>query len=618
MTGLAHAATLTVGPGKQYSMPCAAFQAAANGDTIEIDAGGNYSGNVCAITKSNLTIRGVNGRPKIDAAGQNSGGKGTWVVQGNDNTVDNVEMFGARVPDQNGAAIRLEALNFTLKNSYLHDNENGILTGNGGKLVVENSEFGNNGFGSGYTHNLYVGNKDTLIFTGNYTHDAKGGHNLKTRAKNNTITYNRITNTGSGNPSYEIDIPNAGNAYIIGNIIQQPSNHTNPGMLTFGVEGATNPGQELYVVNNTFINDDSSRGTFLFIGSQVTTAAVVKNNIFAGTGTFSTQGNTVDSNNVKTTSPQFKDRANYDLTPVATWSAVVNAGTSPGSTTGGLSLTPTLQYSKPATTVARPVSGNIDIGAIEYTGTVTTTPTPTPAPAPTPTPAPAPAPAPAPVVSPTPTVGFTNCAPEGGTCSFTGTRQVRYGANGSYAYKTATGSISCTNAVFGDPISGTVKACSYASTSTETAPTPTPTPSPTPTTWTNCAAEGSTCSFTGTMQVRYGANGSYAYKAATGSVSCTNAVFGDPIPGIVKSCQISGTTTTAPTPVITAPVITTPTWSKCAGEGMTCSFSGTKQVRYGANGSYAYKTATGAIACNNNTFGDPAFGVVKSCEVSSQ
>jgi hypothetical protein len=40
---------------------------------------------------------------------------------------------------------------------------------------------------------------------------------------------------------------------------------------------------------------------------------------------------------------------------------------------------------------------------------------------------------------------------------------VRYGANGVYSYKTATGSISCSNAIFGDPLYGTVKACSYGS-----------------------------------------------------------------------------------------------------------------------------------------------------------
>ena len=77
---VALAATLSVGPGKTYPAPCAAIAAASDGDTIEIDAAGTYDGDVCAIPKNRLTLKGVNGRAKIDAAGKNSGGKGIWVI----------------------------------------------------------------------------------------------------------------------------------------------------------------------------------------------------------------------------------------------------------------------------------------------------------------------------------------------------------------------------------------------------------------------------------------------------------------------------------------------------------------------------------------------------------
>jgi hypothetical protein len=62
-------------------------------------------------------------------------------------------MYGAKVPDQNGAALRLEGTNFTLRNSFLHDNENGILSGanTNSDVLIEYTEFGHNGFGDGYT-----------------------------------------------------------------------------------------------------------------------------------------------------------------------------------------------------------------------------------------------------------------------------------------------------------------------------------------------------------------------------------------------------------------------------------------------------------------------------------
>jgi len=193
--------------------------------------------------------------------------------------------------------------------------------------------------------------------------------------------------------------------------------------------------------------------------------------------------------------------------------------------------------------------------------------------------------------------GWTFCAREGGTCAFTGTRQVRYGGNGLYAYKTLSSSTACTNAVFGDPAPGYAKQCDFGSTSTST-------PS-SPSNWTFCAREGGTCAFTGTQQVRYGANGLYAYKTLSSSTACTNAVFGDPAPGYAKQCDYGSTSSS------------TSSWSVCAAEGGVCAFTGTQQVRYGGNGSYTYKTLSGGTACTNAVFGDPAPGVAKQCSIGA-
>lgn len=302
--GTVSAATLPVGPGKTYAAPCAAFAAARDGDTVEIDGSATYKGDVCGIYRNTLTIRGVNGRPKIDANGANAMGKGTWVVAGNDVTIDNVEMSGARVADKNGAALRLEGTKFTLRNSFLHDNENGILSGANANsdVLIENSEFGHNGYGDGYSHNLYIGNVKSLTFRYNYAHDANVGHNLKSRALVNTIAYNRFSSlapgqagtTAAGQPSYEIDLPNAGTSYVIGNVIQQPAANQNPTMLAYGEEGASNAGKDLYVVNNTFLNDYGSGGTFVLVGAGVTTPVLLQNNIFGGVGSVTNQANATD------------------------------------------------------------------------------------------------------------------------------------------------------------------------------------------------------------------------------------------------------------------------------------------------------------------------------------
>jgi CspA family cold shock protein len=64
------------------------------------------------------------------------------------------------------------------------------------------------------------------------------------------------------------------------------------------------------------------------------------------------------------------------------------------------------------------------------------------------------------------------------------------------------------------------------------------------TTWTLCANEGQTCTSTGTKEVRYGANGTFVYRTVTGSIACSNAAFGgDPVPYVVKRCEVASSTT---------------------------------------------------------------------------
>lgn len=369
------AATLTVGAGMTYATPCRAFAAAAAGDTILINAA-TYSGDVCGIYQHNLIIRGVNGRPKIDAAGRNAMGKGTWVVVGNNITIENVEMYGAKVPDANGAAIRLEGTNFTLRRVFFHNNQNGILTGANlnSNIVIEHSEFGRNGGGTGQTHNLYIGNVRSLTFRYNFSHDANVGHNLKSRAQTNYIMYNRfsstapgeISSTAAGQPSYEIDLPNAGLSYIIGNVIQQPAANQNGSMVAYGAEGATNPNKNLYVINNTFVNDDTRRGTFVLVGTSVTTPVLLQNNIFGGFGGVTNQVAAVQKTNYRSIAPGYVNRATYDLRPTAN-AMVIDAGTAPGVSVTGFALTPSYGYKHVSTMIARPVTGALDIGAYEAT-----------------------------------------------------------------------------------------------------------------------------------------------------------------------------------------------------------------------------------------------------------
>jgi hypothetical protein len=368
----AQAATLTVGPGMAYARPCLAFAAARSGDTVEIEAGA-YPGELCRIAPNFLTIRGMRGRVRIDAQGRGAEGKGAWIIAGNDVTVENVEIFNTKVADKNGAALRIEGSNFTLKNSFLHDNENGVLTGASptSRIVIENSEFGHNGDGSGQTHNVYVGDVASLTFRFNFSHDANIGHNLKSRARINTIIYNRFSSlapgekgsTAAGRPSFEIDLPNAGAAYVMGNIIEQPADNDNNTLLAYGNEGS-GANDMLYVMNNTFLNDDKRNGVFVRVHERVKARAHIQNNIFAGKGIITNQGSAVDKHNYAALEVDFVDRANYVLVPTEN-AKIINAGAEPPMLPSGVALRPIMQYKHPAGGMQRPAVGALDIGAYQ-------------------------------------------------------------------------------------------------------------------------------------------------------------------------------------------------------------------------------------------------------------
>ncbi len=125
--------------------------------------------------------------------------------------------------------------------------------------------------------------------------------------------------------------------------------------------------------------------------------------------------------------------------------------------------------------------------------------------------------------------------------------------------------------------------------------------------WTLCANEGQLCEFSGTREVRYGANGSYNSGSYSDKTTCSNSIFGDPAQGAEKVCEVKVAANEVPSD-----------WAFCGNEGDTCSFNGTREVRYGANGSYKTAVFTGSAACGNSTFGDPIRGEVKFCFYKKQ
>ena len=294
-----------VGANRAIQSIASAAAQAQDGDTVEVDAG-DYRGDVAVWNQANITVRAVGGRVKLMAEGSAAEGKAIWVVRTGRMTVDGFDFSGAKVPDKNGAGIRLEKGLLTVRDCSFTGNENGILTGNDPQVELEiaNSEFGHNGHGDGQSHNLYVGAISRLKVTGSYFHHANVGHLLKTRAAVNHILYNRLTDESGGSASYELEFANGGIAYVVGNIIQQGSETQNPHLISYAAEGYKWPKNELYLVNNTLVDNRPQGGVFLRVKpGDVIVKAV--NNLLVGKGSLESAGSGDYRNNLNVESDQF-------------------------------------------------------------------------------------------------------------------------------------------------------------------------------------------------------------------------------------------------------------------------------------------------------------------------
>ena len=82
-----------------------------------------------SVVSSNLTIAGKRRPRQHRHDGQEScAGKGLLIIDAPDVTVRNLTLQRARVPDGNGAGIRMEGGNLTVDGVHFVNNQNGILT----------------------------------------------------------------------------------------------------------------------------------------------------------------------------------------------------------------------------------------------------------------------------------------------------------------------------------------------------------------------------------------------------------------------------------------------------------------------------------------------------------
>ncbi|VAW00342.1 hypothetical protein MNBD_ALPHA01-400 [hydrothermal vent metagenome] len=269
-----------VGPDFRLHKPSEAIKLAKNGDIIKIVAG-VYENDYAIINQDNLTIEGLNGFAHMKSSGPVPGGKAIWVTNGKNITIRNVEFSGARVPDKNGAGIRLQRGSLLIENCYFHDNQIGILTNAGRNitLTIKYSEFSRNILLTPQTrnpaHNIYIGSISEFIMENSISRGAQYGHTVKSRARKTILRNNRIFDEGEISASYLVDIPNGGNIIIENNYLYKNKGAQNTAVISYGAEGMKYEDNSITIKYNNIINEEGM--AFLLRNHSSIKAIITKN-----------------------------------------------------------------------------------------------------------------------------------------------------------------------------------------------------------------------------------------------------------------------------------------------------------------------------------------------------
>jgi len=283
--------TMVVGAGERIRTVSEAARLARDGEVIEIRPG-TYRGQPAIWNQNNLTIRGTAGeRPVMLADGKSAEDKGIWVVRGGKVRIENIEFRGARVREFNGAGIRFEKGHLVVHGCRFVDNEMGILTGNSAaqSLEISDSEFGDAPHHPGDLHHLlYVGAIGKFVLRGSRFYRGYLGHLVKSRARESHLLYNMVVDGKDGKASYEVEFPNGGLVYMIGNAIAQSAGTDNSTIIAYGSEGSRWPDNALYLSHNTLVNDHFT-GDFLNVRADKFPGGIdiwQLNNLLVGKGNF--------------------------------------------------------------------------------------------------------------------------------------------------------------------------------------------------------------------------------------------------------------------------------------------------------------------------------------------
>ncbi|QZH75995.1 MAG: right-handed parallel beta-helix repeat-containing protein [Erythrobacter sp.] len=183
-------------------------------------------------------------------------GKAALVLRGRSAEVAGLIFENMRVPDYNGAGIRLEQGDLTVAESWFRDSQQGILTAQdpGARLVIDRSTFTRLGTcegAGGCAHSVYTGELAHVRITNSRFEQGRGGHYVKSRAMRVDIAASSFDDAAGRATNYMIDLPGGAVGQISNNWFVQGQDKENySAFIAVAAEGREHDSSGLNVVGN--------------------------------------------------------------------------------------------------------------------------------------------------------------------------------------------------------------------------------------------------------------------------------------------------------------------------------------------------------------------------------
>jgi hypothetical protein len=222
-------------------------------------------------------------------------GKAALVFRGRAAHVEGIIFQNMRVPDTNGAGIRLEKGDLTVENSIFRNSEQGILTAQdpSASISVNRSTFSGLGGcpGGRCSHSIYIGDFASLTVTHSRFERGTGGHYVKSRAARAEISDNSFDDTRGHETNYMIDLPAGAVGSITRNQFVQGKDKENySAFIAVGAENRTNRSQGLVIANNdASIAPGVSRGSTFVVDWTHEPLKISQNRLGSGLALFATR-----------------------------------------------------------------------------------------------------------------------------------------------------------------------------------------------------------------------------------------------------------------------------------------------------------------------------------------